>query len=141
MSAANGQPIIKIGKKGRRLFQFGSDEDPTVVQVDVVACHNEWSEIDRQFRDAENKVPGDKVAELNRVAWDFVRQIVAKGSPAVTTEEKERIVQIVFDISLADALDFLARVTEEGLALRHFFEVKSPDEPSSRASTELRFST
>lgn len=123
MSENNGD-VIRVGRKGRRSFAFGETGEP--FSLDVIEVNNEWSQIDGDFRDAEGKVPRDKLPELHAALWRFVRD-------KAKTEE----------ITLAEAMEFMKCITEEAMRLKAFFTVKSVEkEPSSpESSTTLNFST
>lgn len=121
MSEANGNGILRIGRKGKRQIQIG---DGPVVEVDIVGVSNQWIEIDRGFRNDKGDVDAAQLAPRNTAGWNFVRQTMSQP-----------------DLSLAEALEFLAVITKEGIALRSFFVVKSDDAPSSPASSELIYST
>lgn len=118
----NGEPVIRIGRKGRRKVAFG--EDGKVFEVDVIQVVNAYAELDRAYRNEQGEVSADKLAELNLAAWNFVRELAQE--PAVT---------------LAEAMEFLAQMTREAKRLKAFFDVDSGDGPSSPAPTELTFST
>ena len=122
MSESNG--VIKLGRKGKRKLQY--DDGSPVVEVDVVACANQWALIDDGFRQ-EGEVPRERREEFYTAAWQFARGHLQ-----------------VEDISLADALHFLKVVTEEAEALQGFFAVKRPAAPSSgppSAAPVTRFET
>jgi hypothetical protein len=110
--------IIHVGAKGRRKVQIG---DLPVFVVDVIAVTNAWTAADRQFRDEKGEVPPEKRNALNKAAYDFVSALCGARSPA--------------DLSYAMAIEFLAVMTKESIALHHFFAVRSPEEPSSPGSS------
>jgi hypothetical protein len=118
----NGAEVIRIGRRGMRKFALGDGEP---VELDVVATHVRWVDVDRQYRDGDGKVIPEKVLELNAIAVDFVAALF--GLPPE-------------QIDLACALEFLARLTEVSEELQDFFVVKSRGKPSSPGSTELTFS-
>lgn len=121
MSEGNGTGVIRIGRKGKRYFAFG---DGAPFEIDVVVVHNQWMDVDRSFRDEKGEVPEGKLTELNHACWSFVKEVSG-----------------VADLTLAEALDFLARVTEESGRLADFFVPKLPEGPSSPARTDVTFST
>ncbi len=123
----NGQRVIRIGRKGRRLFAFGEEGKP--FEVDVVALHSEWVNVDRTFRDDKGDVPPERLLEMNRTALEFV---VAVG---------QQVGVDLADISLAEALEFIKEITEEVHRLRGFFVPKFSEGPSSAESTQVNFST
>lgn len=123
MSEGNGDGVIRIGRKGKKKIALG-DGEPR--DLDIVDVSNRWSEIDRSFRDADFKIPSERIAEANEAAYAFVMGIFEDAS-----------------ITRAEALEFLKIITEEAAKLSDFFTVKSGSvEPSSQESTTtLRFST
>ncbi len=123
----NGHQVIRIGRKGRKLFAFGEEGKP--FEVDVVALHSEWVNVDRTFRDEKGDVPSDRLLEMNKTALEFVMAVGRQVDVDLS------------DISLAEALEFIKEITEEVHKLKDFFVPKFSDAPSSPESTELRFST
>jgi hypothetical protein len=126
MSETNGSGIIRIGKKGLRKFTF--DEDADAFEIDVIAAQAQWLELDRQFRDDNNEVPPDKLIALNEEARRFAMELAYDTKP-------KRI------LSIAEALEFLKLLNEEAGRLADFFTPKDSEVPSSRESSELRFTT
>jgi len=124
MSASNGERIITIGKKGRVTFRFG--EDGEAFTIDVIETNNQWSAIDREYRDEEGQVPGDRIGALNQALWDFVKAITGHH-----------------DVSMAMAMEFMKCITEESVRLKDFFVIESDkkEQSSPEPSTTLRFST
>src|SRR5258708_4515331 len=105
MSDANGEPILKIGRKGRLKIAVG---DGAPVEIDVIGVQSAWLEIDRMFKDGSGKVPPEKWNQLNQEIWNFARGILQ-----------------VEDMSLTEALEFMRIVTEKAVELRGFFEIRS----------------
>jgi hypothetical protein len=123
MSQENGVPIIRLGRKGVRKFQF--DEDTPIVELDVIHCWNQWLQIERSFRDEKGDVPPEKNPEVNMALNDFACAMLQ--------------VQAMSD---ANALEFQAILGREVDKLLPFFDVKSSEEPSSQPnSTTVVFST
>lgn len=140
MPPDNGETkIIKIGMHGRRKFQFG-DDDSFIVEVDVVAATNAWTDIDRNFRGDDGKIPADTIKAVNHALWDFVKGLIM-NSASGDERQQQKAADICDRMSLTTALEFMARLTEESQQMRSFFEVKSSQKPSSQESTKLRFST
>lgn len=128
MSANNG--VIRIGRKGIKKFAFG--EDGTPFDVDVVVAFQRWIEIDNEFRQDNDGSEGRLIALsdiplFHKAAVEYVRGL--SGS---------------YDVTTAEALDFIARLREEYDKLADFFQPKSLEElasPStSEAASELQFS-
>jgi hypothetical protein len=115
MSEGNGTEIIRIGRKGVKRFALGDGEP---FSVDVIVVSNQWSDIDGSFRDEKGEIPRERWTECNQAAWQFVKQL--SGTQ---------------DITLAEALEFIAKITIEAKKLQSFFDIKSPSEPSSPQST------
>jgi hypothetical protein len=119
-SSENGIPILKIGRKGKMRLAFG---DGQPFEIDVIGVNAAWSAIDNQFRDDKGQIPREKLAELHSEAWNFVRGLSKQD-----------------DLSLAEALEFLRVITEEGEKLKGFFEIKSSAKPSSPERTTAIYS-
>lgn len=123
MSAGNG--VIRIGRKGIKKFAFGDDGAP--FDVDVVVVLQKWVAVDNGFRESstDESILTEHIPMYHQAAVAFVKEV--SGGYEVTT---------------AEALDFLARLREQYDELVAFFRPKSRDEPDSPGSTatELRFS-
>ena len=119
MSETNGKhgPIV-IGRRGMAEFQM--DEKSPVVQVDVVAAHNEWGKIDRAFRAADGFVPDEQMEEHQQSAMRFAQAHLNNPEPPVNN---------------AEAWAFIARLTEEVDKLKDFLQVRRPEPPSSPESS------
>lgn len=130
MSEKNGRDILKVGRMGRRWFSFGDDEP---FELDVVVVYNQWTDIDAALRDDKGQMSRESMTQLNRAAFDFVRQIA--GYP------RQRPDGAPSDLTLAEALAFLKMLTDEMEKLTSFFVPESRKGPSSPVSTELISST
>ena len=127
MSANNG--IIRIGRKGMKTFAFG--EHGTPFEVDVVVVLQQWYVIDDNFRPMEEDAEGGRsipTAELpayHKAAQAYVSEI--SNTP---------------NLSVSEALDFIARLREQYDELAVFFRPKLREEPASPATLEVetRFS-
>ena len=127
-ATANGESIIKIGRKGKRTFVLGEDGKPFT--IDVVAVYYDYLDLDKNFRDDKGVVPDDRIGPLNKAAWDYVKDVAGTGGGDAS------------DCTLAEALEFLATLRKEYDKLKSFFEIDSPEESSSPTPSEtLRFST
>lgn len=134
MSANNG--VIRIGRKGTKQFAFGDDAP---FKVDVVIAWQEWIEIDDGFRpDNEDgkgnrSIPLEQVPNYHQAAISFVDRL---RSPEQSQTKRD-------SITVAEALDFLARLREQYDELAVFFRPKSQEKPVSQdtSEAELRFST
>lgn len=127
MSESNG--VIRIGKKGLKKFAFG---DGPVFEVDIVVTFQAWVDIDRTFRaeDEEgNSVQDPRMAEYHQAAVEFVQNISTVNGKVTL-------------VTVAEALDFLARLREQYDELAAFFRPRSRDEPASLATSApaLQFS-
>lgn len=126
--ASNG--VIRVGRKGRKKFAFG--DDGPVFEVDVVTEMFRWTEIDDTFRVPEGEPdegliqPGQRDA-YHAAAVEFVRNLAGPEQGPIT---------------VAEALDFLARLREQYNELADFFRPRSHEKPASQDSSavELRFS-
>ncbi len=137
MSEGNG--IIKFGGRGRRKFQIGE----VVFEVDVIAAHNRWIGIDRTFRNEDGSMPPAKLDEANEAALLFTRLLIISAVKNVPFEEAGKVnllesselVACMKSLTIADALEFLKLLTDQGTELLPFFLPKSPGERSSPGST------
>lgn len=130
MSASNG--VIRIGRKGLKKFAFGEPDpkDPNkgVFEVDVVVAFQQWIVIDDQFRQVsegeDRSIPTAEMPVYHQAAQEFVRGL---GGGEVT---------------VAEALDFIARLHEQWDELVVFFRPKLRQEPDlpDTSGAELRFS-
>jgi hypothetical protein len=129
MSASNG--VIKIGRKGLKKFAFGENDDAPVFEVDVVTTVREWGVINDSFRQNDDindrRIPADLMPEYHKAAVKFVEGLCDKYKGELT---------------IAEALDFIARLHEVYEEMAVFFLPKSRKEPDSPATseTEVRFS-
>lgn len=120
--------VIRVGRKGKKKFAFGEDGAP--FEVDVVVAFQEWIGIDDAFREEQEdrRIPVARMPEYHAAAVTFVQRLAA-----TPTE--------VPDITVAEALDFMARLREQYDELTDFFQPKSREEPELPATSgaELRF--
>ncbi len=136
MSANNG--VIRIGRKGIKKFAFGEDGKP--FDVDIVVAFQGWLCIDDEFREREGVVDRTIITadmpEYHQAAVQYVKQLssdfVSKDGSNLTT----------VDLTVAEALEFIALLREEYDKLVTFFRPRSQDEPDSPDTSEggLRFS-
>lgn len=124
MSGSNG--VIRIGRKGMRKFAIGDEDDPRclpVFEVDVVVAFQRWLEIDDGFRPAEE----DK---------DGLRMVAQADMPAYHAGAVAFVKELGGgDVTVAEALDFIARLREQYDELAHFFRPRSREERSSPGSS------
>ncbi len=114
--------IIQIGDEGKRWFQIGKDGQP--FEIDVVHTEGEWSAIDRTFRNDAFELPPDRWQEYNIAQWQFVCKLSGRQ-----------------DLNMTQVLGFMKQLHLQGEKLRRFFEIDTPDAPSSPESTTLLFGT
>lgn len=138
MSASNG--VIRVGRKGRKKFAIGEEDDPRqlpVFEVDVVVAFQEWVCIDDEFRQQseDRRIATNDMPAYHAAALEFVKKLALDGS----TEDEGNAID---GITTAEALDFIARLRECYDEVAVFFQPKSRDEPDSPATSEagLRFS-
>ena len=113
MSESNG--VIRVGRKGIKKFAFGEDGAP--FDVDVVVTYQKWINTDASFRgeDGEGSISNADMPAYHIAAVEYVREI--SNGQEVTT---------------AEALDFIARLSEQYSELIVFFRPKLPPRPDSR---------
>ena len=125
MSTNNG--VIRVGRKGLKKFAFGEEGEP--FEVDVVVAFQEWIGIDDQFRDRneDRSIPVQDMHEYHEEAIKFAIHCANGATPPT---------------SIAEALDFVARLREQYDEVAVFFQPKSREERDSPATSaaELRFS-
>ena len=123
MSANNG--VVRIGRKGLKKFAFG--EDGPVFEVDVVVAWQQWVILDNGLRDENDKVIAETMPLYHQAAISFVEGL--SNSTAGT-------------ITVAEALDFIARLKEQYDNVADFFQVRSLEERVSPGIlvSELLFS-
>lgn len=141
MSANNG--VIRIGRKGLKKFAFGEEGTPegTPFEVDVVVAFQQWMMLDDSFRPAERNeeghrpIPLEVVPEFHKAAVVFVSDLAKNPHKHSDSDSKP--------LTVAEALDFIARLREEYDKLADFFVPKSFQEPDSPSTSEagFRFST
>ena len=133
MSASNG--VIRIGRKGVKKFAFGDDSEP--FEVDVVVAFQQWIGIDDGFRppmpdeDGNRSIATADMPAYHEAAVKFVTDLALEGSQPDN-----------FEITTAEALDFIARLREQYDELAAFFRPKLREERDSpdTSEAELRFS-
>ena len=111
MSSGNGQTVIRIGRKGKRLFALGDGEQ---FEVDVVLAYNQWVDLYRSCQNEKGEVSPDSQAKVNALAAQFVIEL--SGTQ---------------DLTMAEVLEFLAVLHTEVVALQGFLEVTLPGVPAS----------
>lgn len=128
--------VLKVHKRGRAKFQFGDDEP--VIELDVIEVYDQWVEVLWALRDAEGKLPNDKVNEYGKNRQDFVQAVVNTAYGLIA--EKPPIP----NVSRAEAEQFIKLVEEAAEELRNFTSPKKDAPSSAPASTapaeEIRFS-
>lgn len=133
MSAGNG--VIRIDRKGIKKFAIGDGEP---FDVDVVVAQQEWVSIDDSFRPPEfnedgtareiRSVPSERVPDYYKAAKDFVTKLMGNN-----INEKGEINQ---PPTIAEALEFLARLREQWQDLVVFFQPKSREERGFQDTSE-----
>lgn len=140
MSANNG--VIRIGRKGIKKFAFG--ETGTPFEVDVVVAFQGWLCVDDEFREREGCV--DRIIntvdmpEYHRAAVQYVESLVVDqtADAMVARRGGDRL-----NITVAEALEFIALLREEYDSLLTFFRPRSrekPDSPDTSEEGSMRFS-
>lgn len=117
MSQSNG--VIRIGRKGIKKFAFG--DDGPVFEVDVVATMQQWFIISDSYRTQED-TNGDKSVPLEQMC-----NYHAEAQTYVTSLQGDEAIHL----TVAEALDFLARLREEFNRLADFFRPKLQEEEDS----------
>lgn len=140
MADRNTNGVIRIGRKGRKKFAIGDEDDPRrlpVFEVDVVRAFQQWLCIDETFRDRyeDRTIPNQDMEQYHSAAIEFVGSLMA-GSPDADLSLSHAL------ISGAEALDFLARLRECYDEVAAFFQPKSREERDSpdTSEVELQFS-
>lgn len=130
----NNNGVIKIERKGIKKFAFGDNE---IFSVDVITVWQQWLIIDERFRPDEFKNDGTPNED---------RSIPTEDVPAYYNAAVQFIKDIGGgEVTIAEALEFLARLKEEWSDLVSFFRPRSRDERESSdsletPSVELQFS-
>lgn len=126
--------VIRIGRKGKKKFAFGEDGAP--FEVDVVAAFQQWIGIDDAFRPEEDEHGNRPIPTSEMPAYHVAAQAFAEGLAGVSSDDTPTI-------TIAEALDFIARLREEYDELANFFRPRSREERVSPATSEpgLRFLT
>jgi hypothetical protein len=140
MSQNNG--VIRVGRKGRKKFAFG--EDGEVFEVDVVQAFQEWLSIDEKFRERteDRTIPTEDMSMYHKAAVTFVKGLAVKEVILKTANGPKPGGVESPDITIAEALDFIARLREQYDEVVVFFRPKSREERESPDTSEagLRFS-
>ena len=127
MSETNGAgpKIIRIGNKGREYFAFGEEghEKGKPFEVDILQVNNDWIDLCESMKDEEGKRPPDYTEKCNAALFRLCSQL--SGAPLEGPNS----------LTLAECLHFIKEVQRQGDKLRVFFEDRSPDAPSSPASS------
>ncbi len=136
MSESNG--VIRIGRKGLKKFAFGEEtegEEGKPFEIDVVAAFQAWVAIDETFR-----LDGPDVSEEER--YSIRTEDAAAYHAAAIAFVKSLGGNKVPNISVGEALDFVARLREQYDELVVFFRPKLREKPASPdiSEAELRFS-
>jgi hypothetical protein len=132
VSEQNGDGIIKIGKKGIRKFEFGDEKAAVIVELDVVATFDKWCEVDRSFRDAEGKIPKERLGEFNAAAFLWTKEIIqATGDPKASRGT------VNAQLSVAEAICFVNALSKEVEKLKLFFDPPTDDAPSLPKRSEI----
>lgn len=121
----NNNGVIRVGRKGVKKFAFGEDGEP--FEVDVVVAFQLWVAVDEEFRGEDYSIPNDRMGEYYQAAVRFVEGLADAPAGSLT---------------VAEALDFVARLREQYDEVAAFFRPKSREERASPGSSgaELRFS-
>lgn len=120
----DGVPLVVLGRRGRLRVQY--DKDTPEVEIDVMLVQNQWHEIDATFRDDKNEVPDARVGAYRAAETKFTEELLQVKPGTMSWGEAEH---------------FFAVLNAESKKLKDFFDGVSGAAPSSRASTELIFST
>ena len=125
MSADNG--VIRIKRKGLKKFAFGNDAP---FEVDVIVAFQEWIGIDDEFRpdlpnaEGNRPIPVAEKPKYHEEARAFVTRLATPNEGGAP------------DLTVAEALDFIARLREAYDELLDFFQPKSLVEPDSPATSQ-----
>lgn len=114
--AENGTPIIKIGRKGTKTFQFGDDGKPFT--IDVVAVHNLYLDYCRPLQNDKGMIPPERIGEQTKIILELCRDL--SGTQ---------------DLNLSECLEFVAVLGEEVEKLRSFFDADLRKKRSSQESS------
>lgn len=121
--------VIRVGRKGLKKFAFGEDGIP--FEVDVVVAFQGWLCIDDEFREREGcvdrMIKTCDMPQFHQAAVEYVGQL-SNTPPS--------------NLTVAEALEFMALLREEYDKLVTFFRPKSQDAPDSPDTSEggLQFS-
>lgn len=109
--------VIRIGRKGTKKFAFGEDGEP--FEVDVVASFQEWVGIDEELRTEEvtaNDGTKYKIVPTCDMSAYHIRAVEFAADHTTDASAK--------NITIAEALDFIARLREQYDELADFFRPK-----------------
>lgn len=139
MGTNNG--VIRIGRKGIRKFAFGEGEP---FEVDVVVAFQGWICVDETFREHsdDRSIPSSEMSAYHQAAVSYVTGLATSpGAMELCAMNPENNVQLP-NITVAEALDFIARLRECYDEVADFFLPKSRRESESPdlSAAELRFS-
>ncbi len=142
MSGSNGSGVIRIGKKGLRKFAFGVEGSPgsEVFEVDVVSAIQQWFNVHDTFVEAgvENEegrkvIPSAEVPRYHQAAVEFVEDLRCTNTKNSLDRGHEDSGYL--PVTVAEALDFNARLRECYDELVVFFRPRSREERDSPASS------
>lgn len=122
MSESNG--VIRIGRKGLKKFAFG--EDGAEFSVDVVKTWQEWINIDESVRDTEGQIKAENMPLYHKAVVDFAAELSNSKPESLT---------------VAEGLEFIAKMREQYEELADFFQPKKrkEQEPSASSATGMQF--
>lgn len=147
--SGNANGVIRIGNKGTKKFAFGVEGSPggEVFELDVVSTIQEWFNIHDQFvNEGEENEDGKKVIQAveipryHQAAIEFVEDL--RCTNLKNREAKDNPESGYKLVTVAEALDFNARLREVYDELVVFFRPKSREEQDSpdTSAVELQFS-
>lgn len=133
MSESNG--IIRIKRKGLKKFAFGEEGEP--FEVDVVSAFQIWIGIDEEFR-TETTIAKDGTPYKTIPTADMCKSGGYHDAAVSFVKELSK----ADTLTVAEALDFIARLREQYDLLVDFFHPKRPQEDDSpdTSGAELQFS-
>jgi hypothetical protein len=137
VSSNNG--VIRIGRKGRKKFAIGDEDDARklpVFEVDVVTAFQKWIVVDEEFRPTEEDADGNRyVPTADKEAYNLA---------AVALVEALGGDEYVGKVTTSEAFDLIARLREAYDDVAVFFLARSREEralpATSAVGSELRFS-
>lgn len=134
----NMNGVVRISKRGLVKFQFGDETDnEPVLTFDVVEVHDNYMQVDWQYRDKDGVLPKEKWRENSdecfQVLQSFVNDAYAKSGGDKTP----------YLLSRGEAEIFLSMIRKEVKMLRDFISPPKEEPTSPQANsegTEVRFS-